>query len=258
MKIANYFFTTLGIFSLVFLISCTGNQKEAENTSEEEAENTSEEPEEVVDDGWVTIFNGENLDGWKRYNKDDIGPLWQVKDGTIFFNGSGAGEGSGEDGGTLITVKQYSNFEFMVDWKVATGGNSGLLYHIVEKPEYSHAYNTGPEYQLIDDNNYHEELNAVNAAAANYDMHAASADKKLNTPGEWNTSKIVYNNGHVEHWLNGDKVLEFEEGSDDWKERYENSKWVEYPGWCEYKVGSIGLQDHGANLEFKNIKVKEL
>lgn len=232
MKNANYFIRLFSLLALMLLVSC--------------------------DDGWVEIFDGETLNGWKRYNKDDIGPLWQVQDGMIFFNGAGGGEGSGENGGTLITIKQYDNFEWTVDWKVSPGGNSGLLYHVVEKPEYSHAYNTGPEYQLIDDNNYSGPLKDAQKAAANYDMYAASADKKLNPPGEWNTSRIIYNNGHVEHWLNGEKVLEFEEGSEDWKERYENSKWVDYPGWCKYDKGSLGLQDHGANLWFKNIKVKEL
>jgi len=252
MKWINNFLKIIGMLALVFAVACSGNKKQAETEAEQPAETV------VEDDGWVTLFNGENLDGWKRYNKDDIGPLWQVQDGMIFFNGSGAGEGSGEDGGTLITVKQYENFEWTVDWKIAEGGNSGLLYHIVEKPEFSHAYNTGPEYQLIDDNNYHEEIRDVNAVAANYDMYPASPDKQLNPPGDWNTSKIVYNNGRVEHWLNGKKVLEFVEGSEEWQERYNSSKWVEYPGWCKYKKGSLGLQDHGANLWFKNIKVKEL
>jgi hypothetical protein len=254
MKNTNDIFKFMGLFALIFMISCSGNQKKADTVSEEPTETEAE------DDGWVSIFDGKTLNGWKRYNKEDIGPLWQVQDGMIFFNGSGLGEGSGEDGGTLITIKQYGNFEFSVDWKIAEGGNSGLLYHVVESPEYSHAYNTGPEYQLIDDNNYHETIKGLNAVAANYDMYAASPDKKLNPPGDWNTSKIVYNNGHVEHWLNGDKVLEFEEGSDDWKARYEKSKWAsgDYPGWCKYKVGSLGLQDHGANLWFRNIKAKEL
>jgi len=254
MKNTNNFLKFIGIIALTFVISCTGNKKQADAVSEEpiEAEAVTE------DDGWVSIFDGETLNGWKRYNKEDIGPLWQVQDGMIFFDGSGLGEGSGEDGGTLITVKQYENFEFSVDWKIAEGGNSGLLYHVVEKPEYSHAYNTGPEYQLLDDSNWIEPIKDVNTVAANYDMYAPSPDKKLNPPGDWNTSKIVYNNGHVEHWLNGEKVLEFEEGSEDWQERYNNSKWVEYPGWCQYKKGSLGLQDHGANLWFRNIKAKEL
>jgi hypothetical protein len=207
MKNNNNFLKVFGIIALIFMFSCSGNQKKTESEADQPVEA------EVIDDGMVSIFNGENLDGWKRYNKDDIGPLWQVQDGMIFFNGSGLGEGSGEDGGTLITVKQYENFEFSVDWKIQEGGNSGLLYHVVEKPEFSHAYNTGPEYQLLDDNNWHD-------------------------PGE--------------------KVLEFDEGSEDWQKRYENSKWVEYPGWCKYKKGSLGLQDHGANLWFKNIKAKEL
>ena len=148
----------------------------------------------------------------------------------------------------------------MLDWKISPTGNSGSLYHIVEDTAFSHAYITGPEYQLVDDDNFPSEsgLRDVQKTAANYDMYPASPDKKVNPPGEWNTAKIIYDNGHVEHWLNGEKVLEFEEGSDDWKSKYENSKWVDYQGWCEFKKRSIGLQDHGNYTWFKNIKIKKL
>ena len=112
----------------------------------------------------------------------------------------------------------------------------------------------------MDDTGYpwEGEADQLHQTAANYDMHAPSPNKKLNPPGEWNTSGIVYNNGHVEHWLNGEKVLEFDEGSDDWMSRYEDSKWTDYPGWCQYKTGSIGLQDHGSPIWFRNVRVKKL
>ncbi|MDA1120663.1 MAG: DUF1080 domain-containing protein [Bacteroidetes bacterium] len=232
---------------ILFSISCSQQKQAGEVTS------TTPEPEPE----WVTLFDGQTLNGWKRYNADEIGSLWNVEDGIIACFSEGGGEAS-SSGGSLITVKQYGNFELSLEFKLSPDGNSGIMYHIVESDSFPYAYSTGPEYQLADDGTdaYSSESNKI--TAANYDMHPASADKKLNPVGEWNTAGIVYNNGHVEHWLNGEKVLEFEEGGEDWNSRYNKSKWVEYPGWNQFKKGSIGIQDHGNYTWFKNIRIREL
>lgn len=227
-----------------------------ESTAESADETPASEPTQM-DNEWITLFDGQTLNGWKRYNADNIGSLWKVEDGTIVCYSEGGAEAE-QNGGSLITVEQFGNFELELDFKISPSGNSGIIYHIVEKPEYEHAYNTGPEYQLLDDKIWADSTTEFQTTASNYDMHPAPADKPMNPPGEWNTAKIVYDNGKVEHWLNGTKVLEFEEGSDDWKSRYERSKWVEYDGWCEYKKGSIGLQDHGHHTWFKNIRIRKL
>src|SRR5690606_9500816 len=242
--------------------TCTrsGSDKAADNdastTAAAPADNTLTEAEAAA--GWELLCDGKSLDGWKRYNADEIGPLWVVEDGMIVCKGEGLGEGTEEIGGSLMTTRQFGNFELTVDWKITPGGNSGILYHVIESPEYSHDYHTGPEYQIMDDEGWNGELRDEQKVGSNYDMHAPSANKKVNPVGEWNTSKIVYNNGHVEHWLNGEKILEFEEGTPDFEERYQKSKWPEFPGWNKSKTGAISLQDHGANVYFKNIKVREL
>jgi len=207
---------------------------------------------------WALLFDGSTLDGWKRYNHDTIGPLWSVQNGVIVCDGEGLTEGTANIGGSLITIRQFTNFELSVEWKLTAGGNSGILYHVVEGTEYPHAYDTGPEYQLMDDEGWKgDPLTAAQKVGSNYDMFAASETKKVNV-GEWNTARLIYNNGHVEHWLNGEKVVEFEEGSPDFEERYKNSKWVNYPGWNTFKRGAIALQDHGAPVYFRSIKVREL
>jgi hypothetical protein len=209
--------------------------------------------------GWELLFDGSTLNGWKRYNHDTIGPLWSVKDGMIVCDGSGLTEGTAKVGGSLMTTKQYGNFDLTAEWKVSPGGNSGILYHVVEKPELKSDYESGPEYQVMDDAGWKGgALKEAQKAGSNYDMFAAPAAKKVNPPGEWNTARIVYNNGHVEQYLNGEKVVEFDEGSPDYEANYKKSKWTGYPQWNKSKTGAISLQDHGAPVYFKNIKIKSL
>jgi hypothetical protein len=245
-------------FLLIFFMvaSCNKPAPQTETAAASEP-NTLTDEEKTA--GWELLFDGKTLDGWKRYGADSIGPLWRVKDGIIVCSGEGLGEGTKDIGGSLMTTRQFGNFELTVDWKIVAGGNSGILYHVNEKTEFSTDYATGPEYQVLDDAGWKgEPLRDAQKAGSNYDMYAAPATKKLNPVGEWNTARIVYNNGHVEHYLNGEKTVEFDEDSDDYKERYKKSKWVEFPGWNTFKKGSISLQDHGANVYFRNIKIKQL
>ena len=247
------------VFTLA-LSSCTP-QKESATTdaSGTKASNipNSLTPEQTAE-GWQLLFDGETLEGWKRFNHDTIGPLWSVQEGAILCDGEGLGEGSGEMGGSLITTREFENFDLILDYKLSPGGNSGILYHVVEDPKYKYDYETGPEFQLLDDGGWKGDLKEEQKAGSNYDMFAASSSKKVNPSGEWNTARIVYYDGHVEHWLNGEKVVEFDENSEEFKSRYNNSKWKDYPDWNKSKKGAIALQDHGAPVYFRNIRIKEL
>lgn len=227
------------------------------------SEETATQQNELTDaekvEGWELLFDGSTLDGWKRYNHDTIGPLWSVKEGAIVCDGSGLGEGSGKHGGSLMTERKFGNFELSLEWKISPGGNSGILYHVVEQNDYQHDYETGPEYQVLDDGGWKDEnLKDSQLAGSSYDMYAAEKSKKLMPVGEWNTARIIYNSGHVEHWLNGEKVVSFDETDEDFMNRYKQSKWVEHPGWNKFKVGAISLQDHGAPVYYRNIKIKML
>lgn len=248
--IPNLFKVSMAVIVAGLVISCSGNKTENTTSTADTASGESGE--------WITLFDGETLSGWKRYNADSIGPLWKVEDGVIVCSSTGGGEAEGM-GGSLITLQQFGNFELTLDYKLSPEGNSGILYHVVEADSFPHAYNTGPEFQLLDDStSAYGQLKPEQMTAANYDMYAPNEAKKTKPVGEWNTVKIIYNNGQVEHWLNGEKVLEFEEGSEEWQQRHENSKWVDFPGWCKYKSGSIALQDHGNMTWFRNVKVREL
>jgi len=212
-------------------------------------------------DGWVLLFNGTDLTGWKNFNAEPGTPVqgWSVVDGCLQASGEG-----GDASGYIVTDKVYEDFELSWDWKLTHGGNSGMIYHVVEGPQFSVPYVTGPEYQLIDNEGW-EEVNAPakleewQKLGVDYAMHLPDYSvMNLNPVGEWNNSKIVFDNGHVEHWLNGVKILEFESWTDDWFVKKNSGKWANAPEYGLSHSGVICLQDHGDPASFRNIKIKEL
>ena len=203
---------------------------------------------------WIELFNGRTLQGWHNYNETTPVTNWAVEDGILVCKGATADAA----GGDLVTDKEFENFELSWEWKIAPGGNSGVLYHVVEDKQYKAAYETGPEYQLIDDTGYPGKLEEWQKTGCDYGMNEVKVAKRLNPPGDWNTSKIVFNKGHVEHWLNGEKILEFNAWSEQWRKEKNEGKWKDYPGYGNAKKGRIALQDHGDKASFRNIKIKEL
>ena len=205
-------------------------------------------------DGWQLLFDGQTLNGWRDYNGDKLTAPWFATDGTIQARGGG-----GDAHGYIVTSKNYENFDLVWDWKIAKGGNSGMLYHVVENPAFKVPYVTGPEYQLIDNLGFPEQLEDWQKTAADYAMHVADISKLIIKPaGEWNSSRIVFDNGHVEHWLNGQKVVEFEAWTEDWFARKHSGKWENAPEYGLASTGVICLQDHGSAAWFRNMKIKEL
>ncbi|MEG0948159.1 MAG: DUF1080 domain-containing protein [Bacteroidales bacterium] len=208
-----------------------------------------------INDGWKLLFDGETLNGWRDYNGDAMTAPWTVEDGCMTALGQGS-DGSGY----IVTNDKYENFILDWDWKVDTGGNSGLMYHVVERPIYSVPYVTGPEYQMLDDFGFPGELEDWQKVGADYAMHTSNENikKAIKGANEWNKSRIVFDNGHVEHWLNGEKIVEFEAWTDDWHRRKNSGKWENAPEYGLAKTGVISLQDHGDRAWVRNIKIKEL
>ena len=212
-----------------------------------------------IADGWQLLFDGQTLDGWKDFNGDSLTQPWHVVDGCIQAKGGGS-----DMSGYIVTKKQYENFILDWDWKLSKGGNSGMLYHVVENPYFKVPYVTGPEYQLIDNEGWEiknapTKLEEWQKLGVDYAMHLPNPDSMfVNPQGQWNNSRIVYDNGHVEHWLNGHKILEFEAYTDDWFARKNSGKWEMAPEYGLASRGVICLQDHGDPASFRNIKIKEL
>ena len=212
-----------------------------------------------IADGWELLFDGKSLNGWKDFNGDSLTMPWHVVDGCIQANGDGS-----DLTGYIVTDRHFDNFILDWDWKLSYGGNSGMLYHVVEDPYFKVPYVTGPEYQLIDNDGWEAtnapvKLEPWQRLGVDYAMYLPDPDSMfVNPQGQWNNSRIVFDNGHVEHWLNGHKILEFEAWSDDWFQRKNSGKWENAPEYGLAQSGAICLQDHGYPASFRNIKIKQL
>ncbi len=200
---------------------------------------------------WQALFNGKDLTGWRQYGKKaPPGPGWKVEDGILK-------KVAGQRGGDIITEQTFNDFELTWDWRIAPGGNNGIKYLVSEKRQNG----PGHEYQMIDDaNNSDGKLGPKHQTASFYDVLPPwPVTKKLLTPaGEWNTSRVIIRGNHVEHWLNGEKVLEYELGSDQVKEGVAKSKFKSARGFGEKIKGHIMLTDHHDECWFRNIKIRSL
>jgi len=213
---------------------------------------------------WINLFDGTSLNGWRAYNGDEMPPGWMIIDSVLTFTTDQIMEEDYDYIGSrdiIYGASEFDNFELYLEWKIPKGGNSGIFYHL--KEGYDGPPEVAPEYQLLDDKNYEEvhnyKLKDWQKTGADYAMYSPDTSEKILNPiGEWNSSTIVFTPKRVDHWLNGRKVLSFIPWSEDWYKRRNSGKWSGAPDYAKYKTGFIGLQDHGSNLYFRNIKIKNL
>ena len=197
--------------------------------------------------GWQSLFDGKTLDQWRGYSSDSTPRGWTVVDGTI-EKGRGARD--------LMTRQQFANFELEIEWKMGKAGNSGIFYR--GTTEYEHIYWSAPEYQIEDDVNADDNKTTLNRSGAAYAVYP-TVDGHVKPFDEWNATRIVVNGNHVEHWLNGFKLLEYELNSPDWKARVKASKFNAWPNYGLAKKGYIAIQgDHPGTLTLRNIRIREL
>jgi hypothetical protein len=202
--------------------------------------------------GWKLLFDGTSTKGWKVFNGKSDGTAWKVADGALYLDAS-----TKEGRGDLITAGEYENYEFSYDWKIAANGNSGLLFNVVEDPKYSAVYVTGPEMQVLDNNGHPDAKIHKHRAGDLYDLIACS-EETVKPAGEWNEARIISNKGKYEFWLNGKKVVTFTMHDTAWDEMVAASKFKSMPDFGKAKKGHFALQDHGDQVWFRNIKIKEL
>jgi hypothetical protein len=199
--------------------------------------------------GWKLLFDGQSTKGWVAIGKSEFPKDgWSVKDGVLTL-------AKGPGGGDIVTEEKFTDFELVWDWKIEEGGNSGLKYNLPDPTK-----GVGCEYQLLDDSKHADaKLHGTTRQTGGlYDVLPPVEGKKLNPPGQWNSSRIVVKGNHVEHYLNGGKTAEFEFGSEALKAAVAASKFKQTKGWGEKTASPILLQDHNDPIEFRNIKIRPL
>jgi len=255
------------MFSVIILslmTSCNSKTKKSTETKEVEIV-VSEAPvntltQAEIEDGWMLLFDGKTSDGWRGYKKDYFPNGWQIVDGTIQCLGSGRGEAGNKEGGDIIFDKESQNFTVSLEWKISEGGNSGIFY--LGQEELDYIWKTAPEMQVLDNVNHPDAKLGIDnnrQAGSLYDLIPAKP-QNAKSVGEWNKVEITVYKGTVVHNQNGVNVVEYHLWTPEWNELVAGSKFPALnKDWAEVaSKGYFGLQDHGDDVWFRNIKVKEL
>ncbi|HEY6091220.1 MAG TPA: DUF1080 domain-containing protein [Gemmatimonadales bacterium] len=234
----------LALACLVASAACSSQAKPSATPPPDTSQNTLTDADRAA--GWRLLFDGKTTSGWRNYGKPTISDGWKAQAGTLTRVGAG---------GDIITTDQFRNFELTIDWKIEPGGNSGVFYRASEDSDA--IYWNAPEMQVLDDAKHPDGQNPMTSAGAAYDLYPAPRGA-VKPGGEWNTARLIVNGNHVEHWLNGVKLLEYEFGSPDWNSKVAASKFAPHPRFGKNAQGHIGLQDHGNVVSFRNIKIRVL
>ncbi|WP_419210850.1 3-keto-disaccharide hydrolase [Maribacter sp. X9] len=211
--------------------------------------------------GWKMLWDGETTDAWRGARLDEFpNKGWEIKDGVLTVLSSGGEESAA--GGDIVTKELYGDFELMLDFKITEGANSGIKYYVDTDLNKGPGSSIGLEYQILDDKRHPDAKlgnhDGSRTVASLYDLIQADPNKPMHPPGEWNTAHIISKDNHVEHWLNGMKVLEYERKSEDYRKLVSESKYAKWPNFGESDRGHLLLQDHGDRVSFKNIKIKPI
>lgn len=196
--------------------------------------------------GWRPLFDGKTTAGWRGYRQPTMPEGWKVVDGALTRSGKA---------GDIVTTDQFGDFELTLEWKIAPGGNSGIFYRVTEDDAVM--WHSAPELQIIDDAGHKGPLKPTQKSGSNYDLHAPARDA-TKPAGSWNETRVVARGHHIEHWMNGVKVVEYELESPEWERLVKASKFNEFPRYGRAPRGHIGIQDHGDAVAYRNIRIREL
>lgn len=209
-------------------------------------------------DGWVSLFDGKSLAGWHTYGQTNTTSAWTVSDGAIYFNPALRSKEQRTISNDLVSDGQYENFDFKYDWKISKNGNSGLIFWVQEDTtKYKQTYHTGPEMQVLDNDGHPDGKINKHRAGNLYDL-IAGKEGVVKGPGEWNHAEIISNKGMLEFKLNGETVLTTAFGDDNWKKMIAASKFKQWPDFGTIFKGHFALQDHGNEVWYKDIQIKQL
>jgi hypothetical protein len=236
---------------LLTAITIAACNSQSEKKAEEPAVNKT-------DDGWVSLFDGKTLNGWHNYGKTTVGEAWKIADGTLYLDTTKKAGWQTAQGGDIVSADEYDNFDLKLEWKIAPGGNSGIIFYVHEdSTKYKYVWNTGPEMQVLDNDLHADGKIPKHRAGDLYDL-ISSGSEPVKKPGEWNEAEIVSKDGKLDFFLNGVNVVSTMLWDDAWKKLVAGSKFKEWPDFGTYKKGHIALQDHGNTVWYRNIKIKRL
>jgi hypothetical protein len=197
-------------------------------------------------EGFTPLFDGRTLNGWRAFKSTTPPAGWKAVNGELVRDSGG---------GDLMTVEQFGDFELRLEWSLTPNGNSGIMFRVTN--DGAQTYETGPEFQILDNAGHKDGKEPLTSAGSNYAMHAPVRD--VTKPvGEWNDVRLIVRGAHVEHWMNGVKLLEYELWSDDWTKRMKASKFAKMPAYGRAARGHIVLQDHGDVVRYRNLRIRRL
>lgn len=213
---------------------------------------------EEVKDGWQLLFDGNSTSGWHIYGGEGDGSGWKALDGTLKLDASNKIDGKIAGGGNLVTNEEFENFDLKLEWKIDTGGNSGIIFYVNEDTtKYKKPYETGPEMQVLDNERHGDAKYPKHRAGDLYDLISCSTET-VKPALEWNEVEIKSDNGKLDFWLNGVNVVSTQMWDENWNKMIAESKFKQWPGFGTFKKGKICLQDHESTVWFRNIKIKRL
>ena len=215
-------------------------------------------PAELEKEGWKSLFDGVSTAGWHKYGGGAIDSVWKVVDGTLYLDTEAKKAQNIKGDWDIVTDDEYDNFHFSLEWKIAPKGNSGIIFYIHEdKPKYNWPWQTGPEMQVLDNNGHPDAKIKTHRAGDLYDMLSVS-EESVKPVGEWNLAEVKCVNGKLDLYLNGVNVVSTTMWDDNWKKLVAASKFKAMPDFGTYKKGHIGLQDHGDDVWYRNIRIRKL
>lgn len=235
--------------ALILATSVTGTSAQQTGKNDSSPNTLSQKEKES---GWKLLFDGKTFNGWHGYNMKGIPDCWKVEDGIMKMTTVG-----GQESQDVVTDKNYKSFELKVEFRLTKGANSGIIYHVAENPKYKFPYETGAEFQVIDQDNWPDKLEDWQICGADYAMYPPKV-RPYKPLGEWNQVHLIVNGNKVTHILNGKVVVEFEKYSPDWKKLRDSGKWKDFPDYGKFDEGRISLQNHGTHVDYRSVKIKEL
>jgi hypothetical protein len=241
---------TITVCMALFLVSACGSAQKSVSGAQPNTLTKQEQ-----NNGWQLLFDGATTAGWHTYNRDTVSKNWKVVDGALVMKPKEKTTRGMED---IVTNNEYENYELLVEWRISEGGNSGIIFNVKEDRKFRNTYETGLEMQVLDNMKAEDNKKENHLAGLLYDISGTAALSKPKPVGEWNEARILQNRGHLTLYFNGVKTLDVQQGSEAWKAMIANSKFKTWQNFALSPKGKIAFQDHGYEVAFRNIKIRQL